>query len=95
MTHNFLFSCRSDSVGRTFNISNNEEILICNIPKWPLNSGKYFYNIIAYEGKKVLDWVDRAGLIEVEAGDYYGTGSLPASNRQGVFIDFDWEHKNI
>ncbi len=31
-----------------------------------------------------------AGWIEVEAGDFYGTGSLPAASRQSVLIDYEW-----
>ena len=33
-------------------------------------------------------------LIDVELGDFYGTGILPVVNRQSVFIDFDWAATN-
>ena len=87
----FLFACRSETVGKPFSISNGEGYLYCKIPKFPLKPGRYAYNLFANMHVGVLDWVKDAGYFDVEAGDYYGTGKLPAPNRQGVLIDFDWQ----
>jgi len=86
----FLFACRSDAVGKTFQVSPGEGYAICEIPRLPLTQGRYMYNLIAYHRNSVLDWVQQAGYIDVIAGNYYGTGKLPAPTHQGVLIDYKW-----
>jgi len=86
----FLFSCRSDVIGKSLHFPPGKGSSICRIPKWPLNRGNYHFNVIAYMKGECLDWVVDAGSVQVETGDYYGTGKLPAANRPGVFIEFDW-----
>lgn len=86
----FIFACRSDAVGKTFRIFPGEGFLTCKIAKWPLSFGRYTYNLIALKHGRTLDWVKEAGFVDVETGDYYGTGVLPAHTYQGVFVDFDW-----
>ena len=87
----FIFACRSDAVGKTFRIFPGEGFLTCKIAKWPLSFGRYTYNLIALKHGRTLDWVKEAGFVDVETGDYYGTGVLPAHTHQGVFINFDWD----
>lgn len=86
----FLFSCASDAVGRVFRVTPGEGTLECMIPQLPLNSGRYSYNIFARCQAATLDYVREAGILEVEAGDFYGTGKLPSPHQQGVFVDYDW-----
>ena len=91
----FLFSCRSDAVGKSFNIRSENGYMVCEIPRFPLNKGVYSFNLIAMCQDEILDWIKDAGKINVEAGDYYGTGKLPASAYQGVFIDYNWDIEEI
>ena len=86
----FMFACSSEAVGKEFTIQLGNDVLYCQIPKWPLNQGRYSYNILAKKRTEIIDWVKEAGYIDVEAGDYYQTGKLPAPSHQGVFIDFKW-----
>ncbi len=92
-TGSFLFATRSDAVGKTFDIAPGDGVLECVIPRWPLSAGLYSYNVIARQHGTTLDWVQEAGYITTEAGDYYGTGILPGAVYQGVFIDFDWKDR--
>lgn len=87
----FLFSCRSDAVGKAFDIPPGESSVCCVVPRWPLNGGRYVLNLFAEMKGTTLDWVKEAGCIDVEAGDYYGSGRLPASSYQGVFVDYAWD----
>ncbi len=51
----------------------------CVVPKLPLNVGQYVYNVLAESGGPELemeDWVQGAGLLTVEQGDFFGTGKL-------------------
>jgi len=85
-----IFACRSSIMGSVFTLDQSNGVLYCKIPKWPLKSGVYSYNIMATSREIVLDWIKGAGEVVVESGDFYGTGKLPGGTRQMVFIDYEW-----
>jgi lipopolysaccharide transport system ATP-binding protein len=65
-------------------------IFKCCIPKLPLNTGLYFYNVIARSGGAIEDWVRQAGRFEVESSDYFSTGRV-VDPAHGIFlIDQKW-----
>jgi len=86
---NYLFACRNDSVG-TILKTNLSKKAVCTINEFPLTQGTYNYNLISYYTEQVTDHITDAGSIDVESGDYYGTGKIPASGRPGVLIKFKW-----
>jgi lipopolysaccharide transport system ATP-binding protein len=58
-----------------------------SIARLPLTPGRYGYTLYAAAGGDVLDWVQSAGFIDVEAGDFYGSGRIPPANQgQGYFL---------
>ncbi len=62
----------------------------CVLPNLPLNRGTYFYNLFARAaGHGVEDHVLQAGSFEVEAGDFFGTGRIPDSERL-VLLNQHW-----
>ncbi|WP_452220367.1 ABC transporter ATP-binding protein [Lacinutrix salivirga] len=87
---NFLFSCRSDSINKTFSLKKGEDTYICCIPKLPLNSGEYYLNVNCSIGHSMFDYIEESINFNVHGGDFYGTGKLPAKKRKGVFIDYNW-----
>jgi lipopolysaccharide transport system ATP-binding protein len=87
----FLFSCQSNAVARQFDLAPGQGSLYCRVPRWPLGPGRYLYSAWAAAIANVeLDFIKEAGYLDVEPGDYYGTGILPGANLQGVFVDYDW-----
>ena len=90
-----LSACRSDFIGKRLRIVPGEGFLTCLFDKWPLSNGRYLYNVIAYSRGTaiVLDWVKQAGYVDVEAGDFYGTGKFATHFHQGVFVEYSW-HDN-
>jgi len=87
----FLSACRSDAIGKEFRLAPGTGCLRCRIPRFPFSQGRFSYNLIAYQQGVILDWIKEAGFVDVAAGDFYGTGKIPAPASQCVFIDFDWE----
>jgi lipopolysaccharide transport system ATP-binding protein len=85
-----LFGCDTDAVGRVISVRPGPGAFICSVPRWPLSRGRVSYDVAAYQCRKELDWVRDAGILNVEAGDYYGTGKLPVASRQGVYVDYDY-----
>lgn len=63
----------------------------CFIPRLPLNRGVYTYNVIARTtGLEVEDYVIHAGRFNVEAGDFFGTGRIPDSQRL-IMMEQKWK----
>ena len=59
--------------------------IICTLPKLPLNTDIYRFNIIARINNIIQDWIINAGEFTVEAGDFWGSGKIPPKN-QGIFL---------
>jgi hypothetical protein len=57
--------------------------------KVTLYSGEYFCNIFLREGLSgdIIDWVQDAFILRVEAGDFYGTGNNNVSQNDKIFIN--------
>jgi lipopolysaccharide transport system ATP-binding protein len=86
-----LFGCRSQAVGRTLHVQLGEGYTDCFVPKWPLKAGAYSYDLDAEKGATIrLDNIADAGTINVESGDYYGSGCLPAPRIPGVLVEYSW-----
>ncbi|MDD3473796.1 MAG: Wzt carbohydrate-binding domain-containing protein, partial [Syntrophaceae bacterium] len=66
-------------------------IIRCTINKCPLNEGTYFYSIYCKTGDLLLDRVIDAGKINVEKGDYFGSGKLPNTQFSKILVDQNWE----
>jgi lipopolysaccharide transport system ATP-binding protein len=63
----------------------------CILPKLPLNSGRYTYNIIAEKANGVIfDYIMDAGVLEVEAGDFFGTGRISSDNTRLILMEQEW-----
>jgi len=94
----FLFTCNSEATDELIAISASQAdgFVTCTIPKWPLKNGLLSYNILMSENGINLDWVQEAGRIESQVGDYYGTGVIPARGRsEGFFIDYGWTQDQL
>ncbi len=82
---NHLFHLSTDVQGSDFDRIPPSGEIICRIPLLPLQPGRYRFNIFSTVGGNIADWIQNAGEIEVEAGDFFGSGKLPPSD-QGPFI---------
>jgi lipopolysaccharide transport system ATP-binding protein len=87
-----LFTCSSDETGGLdVRLDPGVGTCICRIAKWPLRAGRYTFNVMANKSRVILDWVREAGYVDVEKGDYYGSGNIPFSSKSGVFVEHRWE----
>ncbi len=55
------------------------------IPRVMLAPGRYGYTLFASVNGDIADWIKSAGVLEIEAGDFYGTGRMPRID-QGYFV---------
>jgi lipopolysaccharide transport system ATP-binding protein len=90
-----LCGCRARAVGATIDVPPSNGYTECFVPRWPLSAGRYSYHLTAERGGKTgLDWVPDAGSVQVESGDYFGTGFLPSVGHPGVYVDYRWNTTN-
>jgi lipopolysaccharide transport system ATP-binding protein len=54
------------------------------IEKWPLKEGCYSFVLYSTVNNEIADWIQDAGTIDVEGGDFFNSGKLPPEG-QGVF----------
>jgi lipopolysaccharide transport system ATP-binding protein len=89
-----LCAYRSRAVGVTLEALPSNGYTECLVPRWPLSGGRYLYHLTAEQGgSSCVDWLPDAGSVQVESGDYFGTGFLPSLGREGVFVDYTWKIK--
>ncbi|HRG59148.1 MAG TPA: ABC transporter ATP-binding protein [Bacteroidia bacterium] len=63
----------------------------CKIEKFPLSPGRYLVNIFAKtEGGEILDWLQDALSVDVENGDFYGSGKNITTSHNSVLIEHSW-----
>jgi hypothetical protein len=55
-------------------------------------AGIYSVTIYSEINGVTTDWIIGAGLIKVEAGDFYGTGKYPDSEHGIMLMEQSWYH---
>jgi lipopolysaccharide transport system ATP-binding protein len=79
---------------KPFNALDGKGHFICELDKFPLTSGKYALNISVNSAGTLQDWVQDAAHIDVEDGDFYGTGRIVPSSHRSIMIDNKWSLNN-
>lgn len=76
----------NDLTNQDINLKANETKLVkILIPVVPFQSGVFHYTLFISENNNICDWIENAGLFEVEKGDFFSTGKVIDVN-QGVFL---------
>ena len=65
-------------------------VATCRIPRLPLLPGRYWINVSVRDARERIDHVPSACALDVGAGDFFGTGKLPAANESKVLVDHGW-----
>ena len=65
--------------------------LRCRVPSLPLGPGSYAVELVAADGFKILERVERAADLEVTFADLLGTGKVPNAQQSTVVLPAEWE----
>ena len=60
------------------------------IPRLPLGGGRYSFSLFSSHNGAIADWIQNAGVFDVEGGDFYGTGKLPPDSQGRFLMDHDF-----
>lgn len=66
----------------------NKSEFVFKLDRLPLNHGRYGFTIFCCENGTVADWIQNAGFIDVEAGDYWGTGKCQPDGQGYMLLEF-------
>ena len=64
--------------------------VICRIPKLPLPAGQYRVGLAMHYGVETIDHIVGAATLEVEPGNFFGTGKIPPAMYSKVLVDHEW-----
>ena len=66
----------------------------CIIPRLPRPPGQYQVNVAAQEDHAgMLDRVENAKTIQVEPGDFYGTGNFHGGTMARFLVEHSWQYE--
>ncbi|MBA2672856.1 ABC transporter ATP-binding protein [Ramlibacter sp.] len=82
-------NCNTADTGRDFaRVAAGRGVFRCALPRFPIRGGRYSGNIYCAARGTVADFIVAAHEINVEDGDFYGTGSLKNGCR--VMLEQAW-----
>lgn len=62
----------------------------CHWPKFNLRSGSYDCTIFCSVNGEIADWIANAFVLNVEDGDYFGSGKLIGREQGEILVDHSW-----
>lgn len=75
-----------------FNKIASKGYFICEIDKIPIMPGRYMLNLAINQNGIMQDWIQEAVTVDVESGDFYGTGKIVPNTHRSVLIENRWQH---
>ncbi len=88
-----MFTLANHITNQPFDNVSKKNVIQCHVKQFPLNNGSYLCNIIAYKDSVIQDYVLEAFHLEVEQGDFYGTGKAITTNQACFLVNNEWELK--
>lgn len=70
--------------------SNFNGCITCRIEKLPFSQGAYSINLIIRNNGIIQDWVREADTLQVENGDFFGSGRSIDSTHKSILIEQQW-----
>ncbi len=63
----------------------------CRVPRFPFEAGAYRITLFSTVEGDISDWVIHAATLDVEPGDYFGTGKMNAEGQGHFLVEHRWE----
>jgi lipopolysaccharide transport system ATP-binding protein len=88
-----IINCNTTDVGEDLALVPQEGVFVCEIKKFPLRAGRYVGNLDCRVQGVLADWIQGAILVDIVAGDYYGTGKLNTQSK--VYLPQTWNVRDV
>jgi lipopolysaccharide transport system ATP-binding protein len=86
----FVMVLNSQMANRAFVAIPSEGHVYCHLHRFPLMSGRFTVTHSLNVNGLLADQVENALTVDVETGDFFGTGIPNAFGRQGVYVPQTW-----
>ncbi len=86
----FVMVLNSQMANRAFESLPSAGNVYCHLPRFPLMSGRFNATYHLLVNGQLADHVENAFNVDVETGDFFGTGIPKALGRQGVYVSQRW-----
>jgi lipopolysaccharide transport system ATP-binding protein len=90
-----IFQCFNEVTGDVFDEVAREGVFTCTIPRLSLAAGHYTVGVYCEIDGRLADWVQHAAVLEVVAGDFFGTGRLPSESHGRFYVDHSWTSEAV
>lgn len=84
----------NELTGDWFDRIDSDGTIECSFDHLPLLPGTYHVNLYCTVAGTIADWVSDAAVIEVENGDFFGSGRLPPSHYGSVLAAHRWHARS-
>lgn len=81
----------NEMVGNNFSTLPPRGQVRCRVPRLPLLAGQYIFNVYCEVNMGIADWVLNAGVLDVTAGDFFGTGRTVGDGVDLIVVPNQWE----
>ena len=65
--------------------------IVCRMERAALLPGRYTMNVYCTVNGAIADWVTDAAIIDVDEGDYFGSGRLPPPGYGSTTVEHSWD----
>jgi len=65
--------------------------VVCYLPRLQFSEGLYMLNLSLFVMGERLDHIIDATELDVQAGDFYGTGKIPPSSQNKLLVEHTWQ----
>ncbi len=76
-------------------ITADEIFVDITLPHLPLKEGQYSLTLFTSASGEIFDWVQNAAVLDVESGDFYGTGKLLPDGQGNFYLDYQYNVSQI
>jgi lipopolysaccharide transport system ATP-binding protein len=73
-------------------IKGTSGVIEIKLQRIPLRRGTYTFTLYSTANGEIADWVQAAGIFNVEAGDFYMTGKLPPEGQGNFLVDHSFQY---
>lgn len=88
---NRLLLLKSNFTNHTFTFNSDKGYVLCGIKNFPLVQGLYRVSIfISHADAEILDYIEEAVFVDVDGGDFFGTGHPGYPNNCKFLHKADW-----
>ena len=85
----------NELTGQSLNNLSGDTITVrIHLPRVPLKQGRYSLTVFSNVGGEVADWIQDAIALDVDAGDFFGSGKLPPDGQGHLCIDHRFDARS-